>query len=398
MATHQILDKIGAVQPQNCDKRLHIMSFTSSLGRGGAEMHLLRVLNHLDRQRFTLSLALARKGGSYEPELNQDVKVHFLETGNIVSSTLQMVRAIAPLRQLIQAEQPDVVCSVMRHANIATLLATYNLPNKPKLVLSLQNPPSILSKNVVLQWLMRSLMPHLYPQADQIIALSQGVADDLQTLVPTVGDRTKVIYNAGVDHRVMKDAAQALPEQVAIDRPLIVTCGRLVGQKGFLYLIEALAKVRQSIPAHLWIIGEGPQRPMLERKIRKLGLTPHIKLLGFQQNPYQYMAAADVFVSSSIYEGFGNVIVEAMACGVPVIATDCPSGPREIINNEINGLLVETANPEALATAIIRLLKNPELKQRLANAGQARAQDFHSQAIASAYGQLFLEVAKPHRN
>jgi glycosyltransferase involved in cell wall biosynthesis len=139
-------------------------------------------------------------------------------------------------------------------------------------------------------------------------------------------------------------------------------------------------------------MGVGELQQCLEEQIRALGLTHCVRLLGFQQNPYQYMAAADVFALSSIFEGFGNVIVEAMACGTPVVATDCPYGPAEIISDGVNGLLVPPARADALASALLRVLTDPALKKQLSCNGQKRSQDFHAQAIASAYGEMFLRV------
>jgi glycosyltransferase involved in cell wall biosynthesis len=391
---------MNQLHDRNPQVTMNVLFFTSSLGGGGAEMHLLRIINHLDRQQFRPSLALARSGGSYEPHLAEDVPVHYLNTGKLPSSTLQMARAILPLRHLIQTTQPDLVCSVMGHANTVATLATMALPQRPPLVLSVQNPPSLQSKNWLIKQLLLTLMPRLYPQADRIVALSQGVAADLRQRVPAVGDRIEVIPNAGLDDRVLAGARQPLP-QTAIPRPLIVACGRLTEQKGFPNLLQAFAQVRQQLPAQLWIVGEGPQRSVLQNQIQALGLSDCVTLLGFQPNPFQYMAAADLFVLSSLYEGFGNVIVEAMACGAAVVATDCPAGPRDIITPGVNGLLVPPANVEALSEAMITVLTDPTLRQRLAAGGQRRAQEFHSQTIAAAYGQLFSAVvqsAQPDRS
>lgn len=358
-------------------------------------MHLLRVINHLDRKKFRLSLALGRTGGTYESALAKDVKVHVLNTGRVNSSTIRMIRSIEPLHGVIQAEQPDILCSILDHANTVAVLASRGLlPVRPKVVLSVQNPPSIrYGRWHIVSRLLLSLIPRLYPQADRVVALAQGVAEDLLTLVPKIRDRTEVIYNAGVDSRVLNGVLELPKEELPQNGPLIVACGRLTEQKGFPYLIEALARVRRVTPAYLWIIGEGKQRQYLENKIKQLGLTNCVRLLGFQNNPYKYMAAADVFVLSSLFEGFGNVIVEAMACGTPVVATDCPYGPREIIENGVSGLLVPPADVEALSEAIMRVLKEPELKQKLSENGKQRSQDFNAQAIASAYGKLFLHVA-----
>ncbi|MEB3357732.1 MAG: glycosyltransferase, partial [Synechococcales bacterium] len=375
------------------DGSIKLLFFTSSLGGGGAEMHLLRILNHLDRNRFQLSLALAQAGGAYESRLAKDVALHHLNTGAIASSTLRMMRAIVPLRRLIQREQPDVVCSVLDHANLAALIATQGLAARPTVVLNVENTLSAQYRYQrsmhPTNWLLRSLIPILYPKADHIIAASQGVAHDLKYLVPSVSDRISVIYRACVDQQVQQSAAQPLPHGLPVSRPLIVACGRLTEQKGFLSLLDTFAIVRQSIPASLWIIGEGPQRAQLEARIQNLKLTDCVSLLGFQANPYALMQAADLFVLSSRYEGFGIVIVEAMACGTPVIAVDCPSGPSEIISHGVNGLLVPPDDRQALASSIVNLLNNSAQQAQLAIAGRQRAQNFHSQTIAATYGQLF---------
>ncbi|MBE9011851.1 glycosyltransferase, partial [Pseudanabaenaceae cyanobacterium LEGE 13415] len=212
--------------------------------------------------------------------------------------------------------------------------------------------------------------------------------EDLLQFVPTA--HVEVIYNAGVDEQVLAGANQ--PLSVDCPRPLIVTCGRLAEQKGYPYLLEAFAQVRRVMPASLWILGEGKLRSSIEQKIRELGLTDSVTLLGFQNNPYQYMKAADLFVLASIYEGFGNVLVEAMACQTPVVATDCPSGPGEIITHHLNGLLVPPADSFALSQAMLDVLSNPSLQCKFSIAGQHRAQDFHSQTIAAAYGRLFQSL------
>lgn len=378
-------------------KKLHVLFFTASLGGGGAEKHLLRLVNHLDRQKFTCSVAIANPGGTYEAELAKDVKFYALNPKNVKSSTLRMIRALLPLRRIIKHEQPDILCTVMDHASTVGILASSGLKPKPKITLSIQNPPSL---NYSHPWhpvhrLILWLLPRLYPQADQVIALSHGVAADIASLVPEVRDRTQVIYNAGVDTQVSAMASQAvLNPSLPPDIPLLVACGRLHEQKDYPCLLEALVEVRKKVPAHLWIVGEGKLRQRLEEKIEQYQLTDCVRLIGFQTNPYQYMARANVFVLSSIFEGFGNVIVEAMACGTPVVATDCPYGPGEIISDGINGILVPPTNPKALAAGILKVLTNESLKQHLSKQGLIRAQDFDAQTIASCYGNLFINLSQ----
>jgi glycosyltransferase involved in cell wall biosynthesis len=172
--------------------------------------------------------------------------------------------------------------------------------------------------------------------------------------------------------------------------PLLVACGRLAEQKGFPYLIDAMSLVRKEIPAAtLWILGEGPDRRALQEQIDNSSLGNAVRLLGFRDNPYSFMAAADLFVLSSIFEGFGNVIVEAMASGTAVVSTDCPYGPSEIITDGINGLLVPPRDHQALAEAILRVLRSNDLRARLEHAGRQRSKDFSALAIADDYARVF---------
>jgi glycosyltransferase involved in cell wall biosynthesis len=371
------------------DPRVRVMFFTSSLGGGGAEMHLLRVVNHMDRGKFRISIALARAGGQYESALGPDVTKYVLGGRGRVGRVLNLVA----LRRLLQVEHPDILCSVMDHMNVLAILSVRGLRNAPKVVASVQIPPTIEYRGGWTSRTLLALIRRLYPAADRVVALSHGVAADLRALVAMGEERIDVIYNAGVDTTVREKAREGLAgELVPLDCPLIVACGRLTQQKGFPYLIEAFARVQQTVRAHLLIVGEGEERHHLESKIQQLGLSESVSLVGFQDNPYKFMAAAHVFVLSSLWEGFGNVIVEAMACGAPVIACDCPYGPAEIITDGVNGILVPPRDVNALSEAILRVLTDAPLRSQLSQNGRARANDFEARNVAAAYGGLFLGV------
>jgi glycosyltransferase involved in cell wall biosynthesis len=382
--------------PGNAGRKLHGLFFTSTLGGGGAEKHLLRIVNHLDREKFRVSLALIKSSGQFESAIAGDVQKHYLGRSSEGSSaTIGMLRSIRPLRRIMQRERPDFVFSVIDLANIANVLAARGIPSPPKVILGVQTPPSIAygqSWHPVSRLILR-LIPKLYRRADRIVALSKGVAADLISISPGLGDRVTVIHNAGVEADLLEKSREKLPANELPQTRLVVSCGRLKALKGFAYLIDALAEVRKTVPASLWIIGEGEERSALEKRIQRRGLQEHVRLLGFQHNPFKYMAAADVFVLSSLFEGFGNVIVEAMACGVPVVATDCPYGPREIISDGKNGILAAPADAPALAAAILRVLNDDRISKRLSAAGKERARDFDARSIAAAYEELFLNVA-----
>lgn len=389
-ATARVIEREGGR-----DEKVNVLFFASRLGGGGAEMHLLRVMNHLDRSKFRVSLAVTRPTGPLMSALAGDIKTHVLDTGSRDSTTVRMMRAIAPLRRLVNRERPDVVCSMMELANLVNLLASSGATHRPQIVLGVQTPPSIALRQgrQPVSRLALALIPRLYTRADGIIALSRGVADDVASLAPRAADRITTIYNAGFESSVIEKAREPLADDERPGaHPVIVACGRLKALKGFNHLIDALAIVRKSVAAELWIIGEGEERAKLEKQIARLGLNDCVRLMGFKLNPYKYMAAADVFVLSSLYEGFGNVIVEAMACSTPVVAADCPYGPREIIEDGETGLLVPPADAGAMAKAILRVLTDRELKERLVRGARARAVDFSAETIAAAYGDALLDL------
>jgi glycosyltransferase involved in cell wall biosynthesis len=358
-----------------------VLAFTSSIGAGGAEKHLVRLLNHLDRRRFQVSVAVSRGGGSFEGEL-VDADLHVFGSS--------MRAAVFKLARLIDRLAPALVFSVMDHANCVALAAAALARRRVPVVVGVQIPPLI-------EWeknpraghvLLRLLVPALYARAERIVALSRGVREELVGWLPALADRITVIHNAGFDQACLRPSAAAAGPNRA-GGPVIAACGRLVEQKGFGHLIEAFALVRRQIPAELWILGEGPLRARLEEQARLAGVSEAIWFAGFQAHPQTYLRQAQVFVLSSLWEGFANVVVEAMAVGTPVIATDCPHGPGEIIRDAGEGLLVPPADAPALAAAIVRLLGSEELRRSLSLRGRERAQDFSAPRIAAQYAEVF---------
>jgi glycosyltransferase involved in cell wall biosynthesis len=187
-------------------------------------------------------------------------------------------------------------------------------------------------------------------------------------------------------------ATLPIPETLAPGEKLIVAVGRLVEQKGYPVLLRAFAQVRKTANARLWILGEGPLRVALKKQARELQLSEAVRFLGFRSNPYAYMARADVFVLSSHWEGFGNVIVEAMASGTAVVAADCPYGPREVVEDGISGRLVPPGDAEALAANLSEVLHDSGLRAQLVAGGLTRAHDFSSEVIAARWHKLIAQI------
>jgi len=240
-------------------------------------------------------------------------------------------------------------------------------------------------KNSFSAYLLRRFL-WFYGLADGIVAVSQGVADSLANLAGRPLKQVRVIYNPVVTPEVLAKAEKPVnhPWFVAGEPPVIVGVGRLQALKDFPTLIRAFALVRQHMPARLMILGDGEERQNLETLISELGLTSDIALPGFVSNPYAYMSKASVLAMSSLCEGFGNVIAEALACGTPVVTTDCPSGPAEILDFGKHGSLVPLADAEALAQAILTTITSPRNSEAL----RQRAKLFSLDTVVDSYLQV----------
>lgn len=225
-----------------------------------------------------------------------------------------------------------------------------------------------------------------YGLADGIVAVSQGVADSLVNLAGRPLKQVRVIYNPVVTPEALAKAEEPVnhPWFAAGEPPVILGVGRLQALKDFPTLIQAFALVRQHMPARLMILGDGEERQNLETLISELGLTSDIALPGFVSNPYAYMSKASVLAMSSLCEGFGNVIAEALACGTPVVTTDCPSGPAEILDFGKYGSLVPLTDAEALAQAILTTVTSPRNSEAL----RQRAKLFSLDTVVDSYLQV----------
>ncbi|MDQ2802552.1 MAG: glycosyltransferase, partial [Pseudomonadota bacterium] len=232
----------------------------------------------------------------------------------------------------------------------------------------------------------------LSPWAAAVVAVSQGIADELTTGAGIARGDIHTIHNAAMVAGFAERAAEAVTHPWLEDRsaPVLVTAGRLVPQKDHATLLRALALRVQTAPARLLVLGTGPLRERLENLARELGIADAVAFLGFQENPLPYIRRADAFVLTSVSEGFGNVLVEAMGCGTPVISTDCRHGPAEILAHGRHGLLVPPENPSALAEALALV---PTLRTRWPpEALKARAGDFADDVCAARYEALFRTI------
>lgn len=310
--------------------------------------------------------------------------VRTVDMGLPISNTIYF-KKLFKLRQYLNHEQPLALLAngdYVGLANAAKLIS--HSPTKIIQVIHVHVSRYLGELSSVRTWAKCFFLKQFYKKSDGIIAVSQGVGQDLAQLMGIPSASIQTIYNPIVTADLLNQA------QVSIDHPwfapgeppVILGAGRLHPQKDFATLIRAFAKVRQQYAARLLIIGGEPaQKDELQALIHELQLEQDAQLFGFTENPYAYMANAAVFALSSRYEGFGNVLVEAMATGTPVVSTNCESGPAEILDNGRYGELVAVGNPNALANALVTALLRPLDSKIL----QARAQEYATEKIARQY-------------
>lgn len=323
---------------------------TSSMHGGGAQRAVAKLAAGFAAQGHDVDLVLGAAEGAYLAEVPPEVRVVDLGAS-------RMAAAVVPLARYLRTARPAVVFSALDYVNVVTVVARAVARVDVRLVVSERNT---LSAAVAHTSRRRTrMMPRLvrwtYPHADAVVAVSPGVADDLVALCGLDPAAVHVLPNPVVTPELVRMRAAPVEHPWLRDGPgpVVLAVGRLVPQKDFATLLGAFAVLRQDRAARLVILGDGPLRTDLEQQAARLGIADDVDLPGFHPNPYPAMAAADVFVLSSRWEGSPGVLIEAMSCGTPVVATDCPSGPRQILDDGRFGRLVPVGDSQAMADALV---------------------------------------------
>jgi glycosyltransferase involved in cell wall biosynthesis len=362
-----------------------------SLAGGGAERVAVDIVNALDPSQWDRAMYLSAREGPYLDLLDRAVRL-------TTSSRTSRIGRWLELRRYMRAERPQLVVSFLSY--FSTVSATRAAGIGARVVFNQGTPTTAFLADRDYDWRrgwrrrLFSLATRVgYRLADAIVATSQGVAEDLVASFGVPPARIRVVHNP-VDLIAIAAAAREPLEPAdegVWSRPAIVAAGRLADAKNYPLLIEAFNLLRQTMPARLFILGQGDREAQLRAQIAELGLGHDVVLCGFQRNPWKYIARADVFAMSSTYEGFGNVLVEAMACGVPVVATRSP-GSREVVRDGSDGLIVDRHEPAPLAEALGRVLSDAPLRARMAVEALRSAQRFALPAIVAAHDRVFREV------
>ena len=291
------------------------------------------------------------------------------------------------LMRYLRRERPDALLAVkhraIRTAVRARRLAGINIPLAGRLGTTVS--AALDGCGILKRWLWYRAMRNSYRHVDTIIAVSQGVAEDVRAIAGLHAGRLRVIRNPVITPELYQQAGEALDHPWFSDHniPVILAAGRLTRQKDFPTLLRAFALVRRQQSCRLVILGEGGDRHKLEQLVHDLGIGDDVQLPGFVANPFRYIARARLFVLSSRWEGSPNSLTEAMALGTPVVSTDCPSGPRELLAGGQYGPLVPIGDDQALAQAMIHTLAQPPDGQGL----RVAVADYNHDTCAAAYLQ-----------
>ena len=361
------------------DTRPRILLVLGALDGGGAERVAVNILNRCDSSRVDIRLGLLRRSGPYLAEVAAD-----------------RIADASKITAMVRETRPDLVMSFGMGINLLVALAMMRLGRDRPLWICREdsNTDAEIANLTGLEIgraTVRALVGHAYRSADAVLSVSSDLAARLERRLRVRRDRISVIHNPTDIARIIEAGKQPIVDPPT--RPFIVTAGRMTRQKGQDVLLKAFAASGAARDCELVILGEGPLEEQLRAQATALSIDERVRFAGFQENPWAWFARAKLFVLSSRWEGFGNVIAEAMACGAPVLSTDCDFGPREQIVHGESGWLVAVDDAGALAEGFDVVLGEPALAARLARNGEVRSRGFDIGVIMQAYADLFTGLA-----
>lgn len=363
------------VESRNVDLAL----FLPSMVGGGAERVVLNLLKGIPENSLNVDLVLASKKGPYLSQVPSWVNIIDLGTGRIIKSIL-------PMLKYLKSVKPDAIISHISHVNVVTCMAHKLAGSESFLGIVEHNTLSVKKNLNAKENVVKFLMRRAYLRANSIIGVSKAVTDDLQDHLSLPKEKMKTIYNPVVSENLIEKSKEDPNHKfTGGDHKVVIAVGRLTEQKNFPLLLNSFKIVNnKQANSRLVILGEGEDRQKLEALVSELMLEDVVDMPGFVDNPYAFLGSSNCFALSSSWEGLPTVLIEAMASGCPVVATDCPSGPMEILEGGKFGRLVEMDNPQELAEAILQTLEEKVDTEKLIE----RSTDFSIAKSVETYCKL----------
>lgn len=346
---------------------MKISIYLPSLHGGGAERSMVTLANGFAMRGYKVDLVLVKAEGPYISEVSDKVDIINLSSSSVLKSLPRFVR-------YIRRANPEIILSAMSHANVIAILANFLSGLRSQAIVSERESlaAAISARRGIKYRILRFLMRTAYPYADKIVTVSSAMQNEIIHHFNIGQNKVTYIYNPIVNEKLYQLAKCSIEHPWYRDEkgPLILAVGRLTAQKDYPTLIKAFSQLRYQVhEARLVILGEGEDRESLNELVQASHLQSYVSLPGFISNPFPYMKRASLFVLSSRWEGLPGVLIQAMACGTPVVSTDCPTGPSEILENGKWGRLVPVGDVQALAQAMLEALedvKHPDVKLRAA--------------------------------
>lgn len=362
-----------------------IAFFLMDLNGGGAEKVMLSLANGFVEQGLKVDLVLVKLEGEYLPLISPKVRVINLQSHRLLAG-------LYPLVKYLKQNCPKMLISALEDPNTIAILAKILAQVPTRFVVTVHNPllPTYEKSTELKRKLIPFFVRWLFPIADAVVSVSQGVADGVAKISGLSQKDMTVIYNPIFTPDLLTKIHEPINHPWFLDNrtSVILGVGRLSKEKDFPTLIRAFALVKNRYPVKLIILGQGEELPGLLNLVKELNLVDDVAFPGFVTNPYSYMKQAKMLVMTSLFEGFGNVLVEGMIAGISVISTDCESGPSEILANGKYGMLASVGDIQGLATAMINTLNNPLDPELL----RKRGQEFSLEAALAKYQWLFNNV------
>lgn len=362
---------------------MHISFILPDLKGGGAQKMVVNLANWFASEGCTTDLILFNATGTYLGMISPEVNIVDLKKN-------RAVYAVFELSRYLKKNSPDVVFSAMSYVNIIAIVSKLIVRSKSIMVISERNSitKSLDNLGIFGRSLWKALIYHIYPLSNHIVSISKGLEDDLRTFLPHISeDFVETIYNPVVtgvfEEKYNEDVPCFFPRDCKVK---LITSGRFVDQKDYPTLINAFHSYHSRQPSsHLAILGVGELEQDMKELTNTLGIENNVTFLGFVDNPLSYMKQADIFIVTPAWEGFCNVIVEALYCGLNIVTTDCPSGPREILDNGKYGVLAKVGDVEGVSSSIDACMREANSPQTQ----KSRALDFHVNKIGSQFKRRF---------
>lgn len=359
------------------------------LGVGGAERMIINLANKLSKSGYTIDFVLGNSGGGFEDKIKDSVNVFKLNSMPIPG--YRSLGMFPGLRSYIQEKRPTTLISAMTQTNAVTVLSVAFSDTTVKCISTVHNTFSEIKRPLHKP---HSLGLHLlgefaYSMSDEVVCCSHGVENDLRQQLHTRLSNCGTIYNPIFTEELVRQSREEVEDNWFIDEKTIVITGlsNLKPQKDYETFLKSFEKIRSNIDDEVKakIMGDGKERQKLIELSKSLGHSGDIEFSGYVENPFKYIRASDCFVLTSKFEGLSNVLIEAMACETPIVSSDCPNGPREILDNGKFGKLVPVGKPDPVADAVVETVQSQSTPDFM-----GRAKDFSLESICSKYEKLIV--------